>query len=355
MNNEELLCKLISYKTYYNNKEEFTKCFDFIENYLKESKLLNIKKCIFNDNISMIISNTKSKKYDIVFLGHIDVVNASEKQFNAKIIDTKIYGRGSFDLKGHDSVMINIMKKIDRSKKVALILTSDEERGGFYGIPKIMENNLFTSKLAIVPDGGNNFDFITEEKGVLQLKITAYGTSAHASKPYEGDNAIIKLFNVYNRLIEKYPLPNNSNEYKTSINLGTISGGKLVNVVPDCCSMMLDIRHTYTDSKKDIINYIKKIDKNIKIEIFAEGETYKANIENEYVKKYIKICEVILNRKIKYKPCESASDARFFQKYGINAIIMNGYGNNMHSNNEYIEIRSLDILTQIYKRIIEEI
>lgn len=355
MNNEKLLCKLISYKTYYDNKEEFTKCFKFIENYLKDNKELNIKKFIFNDNVSMIISNTKTKNYDIVFLGHIDVVNACKKQFNAKIIDNKIYGRGSFDMKGHDSVMINIMKSIDRSKKVALILTSDEERGGFNGIPKIMEVFPFTSKLALVPDGGNNFNFITEEKGVLQLKIIAYGKSAHASKPYEGDNAIIKLFNVYNKLIEKYPQPISSNEYKTSVNLGVINGGNLVNVVPDSCSMMLDIRHTYADTKEDIINYIKKIDKNIKIEIFAEGEAYKANIENKNVKKYIKICEDILNREINYIPCESASDARFFKKHGINAIIMNGYGNNMHGDNEYIEISSLDILTQIYKKIIEEI
>ncbi len=356
MVNEELLNKLISYKTVHgNDKSEFIKCFNYIENYLSDNKNLYFEKFDFNDNLSMLISNTKSNNFDILFVGHLDVVDAEEKQFSAKKVDNKVYGRGSFDMKGHDSVMIDIMKEIDNSKKVALLLTSDEERGGFFGIPKIMDKHPFKSKLAIVPDGGNNFDFITEEKGVLQLELIAHGKRAHASKPYDGKNAIVKLFNVYNEIIKKYPIPKSEEDFKTSINLGTINGGTVVNIVPEYASMMLDIRHVYSDTKESIIDEIKKIDKGIEIKIFAQGEAYKANINNTSVRKYINACEKVLNKKINCVPCESASDARFFEKYGINAIIMNACGNDAHGSNEYIELSSLDILKKIYKNIIEEI
>lgn len=356
MTNEELLLKLISYKTVDgNDKTEFTNCFNFIKDYLSDNKHLLFKEFDFNNNISMLITNTKSNDYDIIFIGHIDVVPAREDQFKATIIDNKIYGRGSFDMKGHDSVMINIMKSLDNSKKIGLLLTTDEERGGFYGIPKVMEKNPFKAKLAIVPDGGNNFDFITEEKGVLQLELIAHGKSAHASKPYAGKNAILELLELYNKLIEKYPLPKDESEYKTSINLGKISGGSVVNIVPDSASMMIDIRHVYKDKKEDIIKFINKINKNIEVKIFAQGEAYKAELNNKHVKKYIEVCESVLKRKIRFVTCESASDARFLEKYGINAIIMNGSGHDLHGNNEYIKISSLDKLEKIYKEIIKKI
>ena len=356
MDNKELLKKLISFKTVYgNNINEFINCFDFIKEYLSFNKKLCFREFKYNNDISLLISNTKSSDFDLLFLGHIDVVPAEESLFKAKEQKGKLYGRGSFDMKGHDAVMINIMRELNTEKKIALILTSDEERGGFNGIPKIMKEFPFKSSLVIVPDGGNNFELIIEEKGVLQLEIISHGKSSHASKPFNGVNAIEKLINIYNKLIEIYLLPTSENDFKTSINLGVINGGSVINVVPDYASMQLDIRHTYSDTKDKIIDNIKKLDNDIEVNVLASGEPYKLNLNDENVKNYINCCEQVLNKKICQVKCESASDARFFASYGMNAIIMNACGNDMHGNNEYILISSLEKLEKIYKKIIKEI
>lgn len=356
MTNEELLSKLVTFKTVYgNNIEEFTNCISFIKEYLSQNSNLFFKDFTFNDNKSLLVSNTKDNDYDVLFLGHLDVVPAHESQFIARIESDKMYARGAFDMKGHDAVMINIMRNLNTSKKIALILTTDEERGGFYGIPKIIEKNPFSSSLVIVPDGGNNFEIVTEEKGVLQLELTAKGKSAHSSKPYDGDNAIVKLMNLYNKLLKKYPLPKDENDFRTSINLGVISGGSALNIVPESAKMMLDIRHTYMDTKEKIINDIKNIDNSIKINIIAQGEAYKLNTKDKNVQKYIESCEKVLNKKIKYSTCESASDARFFEKYKMNAIIMNACGKDLHGKNEYIKLSSLDKLEKIYLETINNI
>ena len=353
--NSDLLEKLISFKTVCGNDDEFKKCFEFIKNYLSSNKSLIFKEFKYDNDMSMLISNTSDNNYDLLFLGHIDVVPGSDEQFNAVIKDDKLYGRGSFDMKGHDSVMIDLMKNLDTKKKVALILTSDEERGGFHGIPRIMEDSPFHSKLVIVPDGGNNFELVIEEKGVLQLELVSHGKSAHASRPYDGDNAIVKLMNLYYKLIKKYPIPKSGKVYKTSINLGVISGGTVVNIVPGEAKMMLDIRHVYEDDKQSIINSIKEIDDSIDVNIFAQGEAYKLDLENKEVKKYIECCEKVLNKRVKYLRGESASDARFFEKYNMHAIIMNACGNDMHGKNEYIELSSLEKLKHIYDEMIRNI
>ena len=135
---KKLLKDLISFKTV-TDENEFIKCFNYIKDYLKDSNLF-IKEYTYKNKISLVISNTKSKELDIIFCGHIDVVPGNSKQFKAKIIGNKMYGRGTYDMKGHDAVMIKLMKNLNTNYKIALFLTSDEEQGGFKGTDILLDD-----------------------------------------------------------------------------------------------------------------------------------------------------------------------------------------------------------------------
>lgn len=102
-------------------------------------------------------------------------------------------------MKGQLSTIISLLKHNKTTKKIAFIITSDEEIGG-YCCKEILKN--YNSKLAVIPDASSNFNLVIEEKGLLQLELTAYGTTAHASEPYKGDNAILKLMNLYYKLLK---------------------------------------------------------------------------------------------------------------------------------------------------------
>ena len=350
---KELLEELIKFKTIDDNNKydnEFIKCFDYIKNYLKDTKLF-FKDYIFNGHRSIVIANTKDKDLDIIFCGHIDVVPGNDEQFNPVIKDNKMYGRGTFDMKGHDAVMIEIMKNLNTNYKVALFLTTDEEDGGFNGTDLLLNKEGYTSKFAIIPDGGNDFDLVVEEKGVYQLELSYKGKPAHSSTPYLGINAIVKLFDIYNKLIEIYPIPKDNDDFRTSINLGYINGGDFINCVPSSAKMGLDIRHITKDTKEEIYDNIKKIDKDVEIKTIEESYEFKY-IESELSKEFLNIAKDVLNRKIKTTKCASSSDARFFYKNNISTIIMNAKGNDMHGNNEYILLDSLDKLYEIYSKFI---
>ena len=297
---KELLEELIKFKTIDDNNKydnEFIKCFDYIKNYLKDTKLF-FKDYIFNGHRSIVIANTKDKDLDIIFCGHIDVVPGNDEQFNPVIKDNKMYGRGTFDMKGHDAVMIEIMKNLNTNYKVALFLTTDEEDGGFNGTDLLLNKEGYTSKFAIIPDGGNDFDLVVEEKGVYQLELSYKGKPAHSSTPYLGINAIVKLFDIYNKLIEIYPIPKDNDDFRTSINLGYINGGDFINCVPSSAKMGLDIRHITKDTKEEIYDNIKKIDKDVEIKTIEESYEFKY-IESELSKEFLNIAKDVLNRKIK--------------------------------------------------------
>lgn len=350
----KLLENLLKFKTCYLNFEEIDKCLNYIKEYYK-NEMLYIKEYEYNKDKSIVISNTEDKGLDIIFCGHLDVVPAKDEQFNIRYVDRKAYGRGTFDMKGSVSVMMETVKsnyKID--KKIALILTSDEERGGFNGVEKLLNEEGYFSKVVIVPDAGNNFSFINKQKGVLQISITAFGKEAHSSKPWDGINAIDKLMNIYTKLLNKYKQPTSEKDWLTTISLNKIVGGECLTMVPMTAEMQLDIRFTYNNFKQEILNHIMEIDNSIKVEILAYADMFEVDIENKYIKKYLDCSKKILKRDVSIDNSTSASDARHFGNIGIPCILMNPLGNDLHGDNEYVELDTLEKLKQIYTKYIKE-
>lgn len=342
----EVLKVLLSFKTIKGENEEFKKLFKYVKDYLKE---LVIKEYDFDGKKGLVVANNEELEQDIVFCTHVDVVEANSYSYSED--DTNIYGRGTIDMKGSVAVCLVLMKYLKTSKRVALFITTDEEIDGFVA-SKLAQ--IYKMKLAIVPDGGSNFDLINEEKGLLQLKVSVRGRKAHSSQPFNGENAISKLMDVYQKIIEKYPLPKDDSDYVTSVNIAKISGGIANNLVPDYAEMVLDIRHILKDKKKNIISYIKKLDKSINVEVILEGSVFNSNVNNPKIKKYIEVCKKVLGRKILIKGCESTSDAIYFSDLNVPTIIMNPDGYYAHSPNEYVNKESLAKLYEIYVHYIEE-
>ena len=163
----------------------------------------------------------------------------------------------------------------------------------------MLENQSYSCKIAIVPDGGFNYTLVTEAKGILHLKISVNGKESHSSELWKGENAIVKLFNIYNKIILRYPLPKNNSDWRTSVNLAKIEGGNALNKVPDSASMNLDIRHIYSDKKAEIIEYIKGLDKEMNLEIIEEGDTFFVDEEDLLVNKFLEVCSTQLGYPVK--------------------------------------------------------
>ena len=300
-----------------------------------------------HDNHNLLISNIEGNEFDIIFSGHVDVVK--NDTYKAKVINNKLYGRGAIDMKGQVAVMMEVIKNANTSKKVGLLLTSDEEIGGF--CCQTIAKNLNAS-LVILPDGGKNFDLIIEEKGLAQLEISACGTSAHGSEPFNGDNAIIKLINLYNDLISIYQLPKSKDDWKLSITLSKLNGGDANNKVPDNAVMALDIRYTAADNINRIINYIRNYSDDISLKILDLEPVFYLDQDLEIVKNFIEKTEKILNTKLVKTKCSAGSDAVYFCEKGIPVIIMNPCGDYWHNPSEYAEIDSYYTLYKIFKSLL---
>jgi succinyl-diaminopimelate desuccinylase len=88
-------------------------------------------------------------------------------------------------------------------------------------------------------------ELVVAHKGALFLELTARGRSAHAAMPEQGVNAISHMMRLLARLealdlgAGEHPLLG-----RPTVTVGTISGGSVVNLVPDRCVAQVDLRTT---------------------------------------------------------------------------------------------------------------
>ena len=341
VNNAKLL---MGFKTIKDNYSEFDKALEFVENELSN---YYVKEYIIDNYKNLVISNTKEKDLDVIFCCHIDVVPA--EKYEGTVNNGKLYGRGSFDMKGQLSVVISLLKNNKSNKKIALMITSDEEIGGMC-CKEILKD--YNAKLAVVPDGGKNFELVIEEKGLLQLEITAYGVTAHASEPYKGNNPLLTLMFLYENLLDIYRMPKDETEFVTSVNLSKLNGGDANNMVPSKATMVLDIRYTKENPPEVIINDIKSLCDNIEVKILGKDPMFHVDKDLDIIKDFIKDSEKVLGRELVIQKCVATSDAIYFSEKNIPTILMNPVGNFWHGPGEYVEIDSLYSLYEIFKNLI---
>ena len=160
----------------------------------------------------------------LMFMSHLDVVPVEDESkwqfspFSATIFNDRIYGRGASDCKGlltAQLMALRILKRNDIQLSKSLILASgaDEEHGGRFGFGWLAEQHpdKIKAPYAVNEGGGTPIDSPSGltyvlgigEKGRLQIEIDVKGSSAHASLPWLGTNALYSLSQVLTR-IEQY-------------------------------------------------------------------------------------------------------------------------------------------------------
>lgn len=343
---ESLLKELVSFRSDSNHPDEIQKCFDFAKQYLEDSGL-TVRTYLSNNIPSLIAAKKIKKHYQYILNGHLDVVPADYPDaFKVVKKGTRVYARGTADMKGTAAVLMKLMHDLNQDDvDVALMLTFDEEIGGRDGVEYLLNKHNYSCDCVIVPDGGNNFHLTLFQKGLLHVNLQAQGKSAHGSRPWLGDNAIEKLFQAYAVIQKAFPLKRDDKEnWQTTVNVGQLAGGSAANMVAAKAEMNLDFRYINDRDRNKIIATLDTIVKKIKglsYKIVLEGNQMAVSLQNNYVKKIINIAS---KQGVEIIPEKShtASDARFFSAKEIPVIMINPICSKGHINDEWIDIKSLE-------------
>jgi len=254
----------------------------------------------------------------LILLHHMDVVPTDPSRwthppFGAEIVDGRMWGRGTFDMKGMGVVQLMTFLSLKRlnvplNRDVILMAVPDEEVGGVLGAKWMMKNHYdeldpeyildeggFGSRDLFAP-GKLVFGISVAEKKIMWLKLRAEGVAGHGSQPHD-QNPNDRLIRALARLLSE-PLPTSSvrvletmkgrvgqfsvNKFTNAIQHSTISITSLragvgdppkVNVIPSVAEATLDCRVLPGTSAADWLAEIRRRlgDDAIKIEVVHEG------------------------------------------------------------------------------------
>lgn len=335
---KQILQKLVSFKTTHEdcNKREFSKALQWI---LKRSqKYITSYKLISKNGYDNLIL-FKSKDPIVMLITHLDVVPAQTDFFSLKETKTKFIGRGVYDMKFAIASGLKLLQELPEKSRFALVITSDEEIGGFNGVGFLAKYLTSIGKVFVIPDGGYDLNLEIEAKGVLHVKLTFIGKKAHAATPWLGINAFENFLTGYHKLRKIFPNVNKET-FKPTMNLGKIYGGLATNQVMDHLEVFLDIRFPKNLSYKKILHILKKSFPKANLEILVLGEAVRVNPNNDFLKNWIKLTKQITGREVEFSKSFGASDARFLAPFKVPLIITRPNGGNHHAENEWLERKS---------------
>ncbi len=247
-------------------------------------------------NIVAVLSSGKPGKR-LVFSGHLDtypegnIASWSDSPWSGAIKDGFIYGRGSSDMKAGIACFFTAVKVLSNHKDmwcgdIVLSLAGDEEAMGPRGTKYLLENVPASHGDAMIcADVGAPNSLRFGQKGLMWIELEATGKAAHGAHLHKGENAILKLMDVMQRVqkgidaievkapdfVKKAILDSADISeigagpgerdilQKTTINYGTISGGLSPNLVAEYAKTEADIRIPAGVKIAQILDVINKI------------------------------------------------------------------------------------------------
>ncbi|MGH3490821.1 MAG: acetylornithine deacetylase [Actinopolymorphaceae bacterium] len=189
----------------------------------------------------------------ILLSGHTDVVpvdgqNWSTDPFTLTVRDGRLHGRGTTDMKGFIAACLAEAPRWKGARLVRpihLALTYDEETG-CQGVPRLIADLVAHHALPAVALVGEptRMRISDEHRGYLAFRTVLHGRAAHSSDPRSGVNAIAAAAEFVVSLDDAAPSFAGTGPEPTTVSVGTINGGSVINVVPARCEVRWEIRPT---------------------------------------------------------------------------------------------------------------
>jgi acetylornithine deacetylase len=162
--------------------------------------------------------------------------------------EDRLIGRGTCDMKGFIAATLSAVAEMDPKclrKPLAIVLTADEEIGCL-GATRLAEGRALEARYAIVGEP-TSLQPMRAGKGYYLAETRIRGQEAHSAFPERGVSAItagarmIMRVETMGRVLRKRRNLIFDPPY-TTLNIGTIAGGRAKNIVPGECRLMVEWR-----------------------------------------------------------------------------------------------------------------
>ncbi len=223
---------------------------------------------VYTDRYGSIVGKIGDGPRILLYDSHIDTVGIGERDawewdpFVGKVEDGNLFARGALDEKGSTPGMVYGMAL---ARELGLLdgytlyyLGNIEEWCDGVGCNAFLEWEGIRPDFVVIGEP-TNMQVYRGHKGRLELEVRCRGVSAHAASNYMGDNAIYKMLPFIRNIDAmdaNLPVDAFLGQGRITVTrVGSISPSD--NAVPEACSIFIDRRVTFGETKEGIIEGIR--------------------------------------------------------------------------------------------------
>ncbi len=309
----------------------------------------------------------------LYFHGHYDVVPAQRReQFNPRVEDGRLYGRGSADMKLGLAIMVYatyLLKelRVPLRGRIGLCLVADEETGGRGGSGYLDQIGLLgQNAIAMLTPEPTSGVVWNANRGAITLRIAVKGKFAHVGLQHQGINAFEQMLRVAAGLqrlkaeVETrrtgYRIVPDAAAHSILMMGGRVEGGTNFNAVPESCAFTVDRRFNPEEDleteKARLLAVLENLQREgiiLEIEVLQQGSSSGVSEDHPVAKILAETIEAVTGRHPAFEMCPGLLETRWYARKGIPAF---AYGPGLlevaHGPNESIEIERIFEYALIY-------
>ena len=299
----------------------------------------------------------------VVFNAHADTVGVGERgawttdPLAAVLNDGRAYGLGACNCKSSMAVHLWLAEEIARrggpgAGEITFTFVGDEENLGPDGLAYLRETGAVKPTTLVVAAQTRN-RLVTEERGVMWVRVTARGKAAHAGAPDTGDSAILRMHRVIaaieRGLGSRLGGRRSANGHQSTLSIGRIRGGENTNVVPDRCTIEIDRRILPEEDFDGALSELARVvdaagepPETLSVELLTGTPGFSAPEDGAGVRAFRESIAAVTGRAPERLNVVGASDGRYFARDSVEIIVFGpGDGADSHKPDESVPLDEL--------------
>ncbi|HXX37291.1 MAG TPA: M20/M25/M40 family metallo-hydrolase [bacterium] len=320
--------------------------------------------------IAVLPGSDPSRGRRLLLNGHMDTVGPGGMRapFTPEIRGTRLYGRGSCDMKASLAAMVAAVAAFRRAQRpllgdVVLTFVSDEEHMSV-GTAAIAGRVHADAAIVTEPTG---LAICVAHKGFLWATIRTEGRAAHGSDYGAGIDAIARMGRVLEALerLERDVLPRRVHPLlgRPSLHASLIRGGEGWSTYPPSCDLALE-RRTLPDETDDgvraelegVINGLRREDPAFRATLAVSGARpgLEADRNGGAVPALHRACLAVRGESPEYSGAAYWTDAALLAAADVPTVLFGPAGSGMHADTEYVDLPSVATCAQVLANTIAE-
>lgn len=296
---------------------------------------------------ALVYRGTSRPRFRVIFNAHLDVVPAVPAQFQPRREGSRLYGRGTHDMKISALVQAMVFRELAATVgyPIALQLVTDEEVGGRDGTLHQLEHGVESEFVIIGEQSGLNI--VTESKGLLTARLHAEGCGGHSAYQWLGDNAILKLMKSLDKLMACYPVATEE-VWRATVNVARIeTTNSAFNQIPADAQAWLDIRFPPDDTNlngrtvEEITEHLATFcGPDVTVVVISVDPACRADHQRPEIR-LLRQAAQAQGYPANMMRKHGTADSRYFRQRGIATVIFGIGGDGQHGPVEYVDITTI--------------